>query len=272
MKLTFYGVRGSVPTPGQDTVRYGGNTTSILLENKASDFLILDAGTGIRNLGKDIQRYANDIYILLSHNHWDHIQGFPYFIPAYIPEKKINIIPGLTEEYEPKAILKQMKGSFFPINSKDLSANILITPIKSHSWKYKTFQISRTRMNHPGGGSAYKVITDERTIVYATDNELFPPYPVATTFEQWVQFCNKADYLIHDGQYLPEDYPFKRGWGHSQIQHALDLALQAHVKNLVLVSHDPDRTDEQIDKLQSDLNKGEFPFNIIFAYEGLTLI
>ena len=165
-----------------------------------------------------------------------------------------------------------MKGSFFPINSNELSATISITPIKNNSWKFKSFQISRCRMNHPGGGSAYKIIADDRSIVYATDNELFPPYPVATTFEQWAQFCNNADYLIHDGQYLPEDYPFKRGWGHSQIQHALDLAMQAQVKNLVLVSHDPDRTDEQIDKIQSELQQGEYPFNILFAYEGLTLI
>jgi phosphoribosyl 1,2-cyclic phosphodiesterase len=271
MKLTFYGVRGSVPTPGRSTMKYGGNTTSILLESDLQELLILDAGTGIRQLGLDIQNSEHEIYILLSHNHWDHIQGFPYFVPAYMPESQITIIPGLTDLEEPDAILQQMKGSFFPISAEDLSAKIKIKPIKENCWHHNSYQIERRKMNHPGGGSAYKILVDDTSIVYATDNELFPPYPVATAFEEWIAFAKQVDYLIHDGQYLPEDYPFKRGWGHSQIQHALDLALQAQVKNLVLVSHDPDRTDDQIDKLQAELSQSDYPFNIIFAYEGLTL-
>lgn len=271
MKLTFYGVRGSIPTPGKDTVKYGGNTTSILLESQQDDFLILDAGTGIRNLGSDLQNYPDDIYILLSHNHWDHIQGFPYFLPAFMSEKNITIIPGLTEKEEPKAILEQMNGSFFPINADNLAANIEIKPLSENQWQHKSFFIERKRMNHPGGGSAYKIVVDNKSIVYATDNELFPPYPVATTFEEWIAIANEVDYLIHDGQYLPDDYPFKRGWGHSQIQHALDLAVQAKVKNLIIVSHDPDRKDAEIDQLQSQLDNEGYPFKIVFAYEGLVL-
>ncbi|TMN86668.1 MBL fold metallo-hydrolase [Pseudoalteromonas phenolica] len=271
MEITFYGVRGSIPTPGPETIKYGGNTTSILVEDQVGNFLILDAGTGIRKLGIDIQGVKEEIYILLSHNHWDHIQGFPYFIPAYSEDSQITITPGDTDLDHPNAILDQMKGSFFPLSEYELSANIKITPQTKNDWDYKSFKIKRCKMNHPGGGSAYRICSDNKSLVYATDNELFPPYPVQTKFEEWVEFAKDVDYLIHDGQYLPDDYPFKRGWGHSQVQHALDLALQANVKNLILVSHDPDRTDEEIDNLKEELHLLDYPFKIIFAHEGLIL-
>ena len=271
MKISFFGVRGSLPTPGVSTTKYGGNTNCILVQSDCNDILILDSGTGIKRLGEAVKHLSDEFYILLSHNHWDHIQGFPFFSPAYMHGKTIIITPGLTEQNEPDAILKQMNGSFFPINAEQLSANIKVNQPCQDSWRYKAFNIQRCKLNHPGGGSAYKLFVDEKSIVYATDNELFPPYKESTSLLEWIKFADNADYLIHDGQYLSEDYPFKQGWGHSQLQHAIALAKKARVKNLVIISHDPDRTDVQIDSLQLQLKKQDLPFTITFAFEGLVI-
>ncbi|MBQ4835875.1 MBL fold metallo-hydrolase [Pseudoalteromonas luteoviolacea] len=271
MRLKFYGVRGSIPTPGPDTVEYGGNTVCVSLQSLADTHIILDSGTGIRLLGDELIKDTREIYILLSHNHWDHIQGFPFFVPAYMPNRDITIVPGVTEANAPDAILQQMGGSYFPVQADDLPAKVQVSKQANDSWWYKDILIERKAMNHPGGGSAYRLTVDGIKIVYAIDNELYPPNDPVTSFDQWIEFVRGVDYLIHDGQFIPSDYPLKMGWGHSQIKDALSLAVQGQVKNLVIISHDPARTDRDLDKIAVDIKQQGYDFKTIIAKEGLVI-
>jgi len=269
MQIKFYGVRGSIPTPGIHSQKYGGNTPCVLLTSDSGQRLILDAGTGLRLLGDELVGKTEAINLLLSHNHWDHIQGFPFFAPAYQQGRQINIFPGDTVTAQHSAILQQMQGEFFPVQASDLAASIKILPLPDQGFQLGDFQIWRCRLNHPGSGSAYKICADGRSLAYVTDNELLPPVASYTSFEQWIRFVQNVDVLIHDGQYLESDMPLKHGWGHSLVSQALDLAEQAAVGVLVLFSHDPCRTDEQLDQLFNSLQQHRV--NVTLASEGLVL-
>lgn len=269
MQIKFYGVRGSIPTPGADTQRYGGNTPCVLLTSQSGQRLILDSGTGIRLLGQELLADTTELVVLLSHNHWDHIQGFPFFSPAYQSGRAIRIIPGKTLGGEHDAILKQMCGEFFPVAPEQLASAIRITPMLDDHWQLGDFQIRRCQLNHPGSGSAYRITADGKTVAYVTDNELFPPEQELTSRAQWLEFVAGVDLLIHDGQYLEADMPHKLGWGHSLVSQAVVLANEAKVKKLAIFSHDPARTDQQLDLLAQQF-QGQQP-EVIMAQEGMEL-
>ncbi|MGB3726938.1 MAG: MBL fold metallo-hydrolase [Glaciecola sp.] len=249
MQVSFYGVRGSIPTPGLEFSKFGGNTacTHVLLSDGTD--IVLDAGTGIRALGKKLAQKQTPIHLLLSHNHWDHIQGFPFFAPIYQAKRKINVTPGQTDEHRPEAFLEQMAGSFFPVPSTAIAAEILINAPTQNQWNIGNATISRLLINHPGGGSCYSIVSDGKKVVYMTDNELYPPYKKNTDFLTFVEFAKNADLLIHDAQYIINDMPAKSGWGHSVAEEAIKLALAANAKRLALYSHDPERTDSMVDDI-----------------------
>lgn len=269
MQIKFYGVRGSIPTPGVDTQRYGGNTPCVLVTSSSGQQLILDSGTGIRVLGEELLAESTDLVLLLSHNHWDHIQGFPFFAPAYQAGRKIRIIPGQTLSSEDDSILKQMCGEFFPVAPEQLASSIQITPMPEDQWQLGDFHIQRCRLNHPGSGSAYRITADGQSLAYVTDNELFPPQQGQTSILDWLEFVRGVDLLLHDGQYLEADMPHKLGWGHSLISQAIALAKEARVKKLVIFSHDPARTDQQLDQLAAEFS-GQNPA-VEMAREGMEL-
>ncbi len=252
MQLTFYGVRGSIPTPGKEFVRYGGNTACVHVVLDDGTDIILDAGTGIRNLSREFMAKKDDIHILLSHNHWDHIQGFPFFAPIYQPERNIFITPGLTRPHQPNAVIEQMTGSLFPVHYDKLTSNIQIQPKGPdiQKWQIGSAVISRHPMNHPGGGSSYLIEADGKKLAYITDNELYPPYKKESDFLDWVEFAQEADLIIHDAQYMLSDMPAKSGWGHSVAEEAVKLAMASRAKRLALYSHDPMRTDDDIDAIE----------------------
>lgn len=272
MKVSFYGTRGSCPSPGKDTVKYGGNTACTLVESNDGRKLILDAGTGIRKLGDELIKQNDDIYLLVTHNHYDHIQGFPFFKPIYQQKRKIYIYPAITEPNEPQAIIEQMHGSYSPIASNMISADI---QFQMHDWSQQPllingFSVIRQPMNHPNGGMSYLISCDNKTVAYVTDNELNAPNFVVSK-AQCKNFVANVDLLIHDGQYTESDMPLKLGWGHSLISECLDLAIQGKVKNLAIYSHDPERTDSELDQLQEEINDISQAVNAFLSIEGQTI-
>lgn len=277
MQVTFYGVRGSIPTPGADFARYGGNTACVHIELADGTDIILDAGTGIRLLGQKLIAKTTPIYILLTHNHWDHIQGFPFFAPIYQKGRDIIIYPGQTNLPEYDQIIRQMQGSVFPVPASALlsSIDIRVLPAEQDSWQIGAATIERLPMNHPGKGSAYTVSAEGCRIAYITDNELYPPYKKETDFLSFVDFAREADLLIHDAQYMLSDMPAKSGWGHSVAEEAVKLAMASNSKRLALYSHDPERTDSDIDDIISHCNEyisaAESSLQLFAAAEGQCL-
>lgn len=277
MRLTFYGVRGSIPAPGPEFVKYGGNTACVHIELDDGTDIILDAGTGIKKLGQKMVNEDRDINILLTHNHWDHIQGFPFFAPIYQPGRNIFVTPGMTKFDEDDAVLQQMSGSYFPVHYQSLQSNIQLTPIPKgqNTWKIGSATISRHPMNHPGSGSSYVIEADGSKVAYITDNELYPPYRKETDFLQWVNFAMNADLIIHDAQYVVSDMPAKSGWGHSVAEEAVKLAMACRAKRIALYSHDHIRTDDDIEKIESHCNEvvsiAEADLNLFAAAEGLEI-
>jgi phosphoribosyl 1,2-cyclic phosphodiesterase len=254
MKITFYGVRGSIPTPGYNTAKYGGNTSCVYIELENGQDLILDAGTGIRLLGERLKLTDRPVNILLSHPHWDHIQGYPFFAPIYQPGRPIKVFTTLMNEKDQLfSLFDQMDGASFPVAAKDLpsKATCQLDDIQS-TVPEEIVRVTRRELNHPGRGSAYRIEEDGATCCYVTDNELVPPNEEATSYEEWIDFCRGVDVLIHDAQYQEEDMPHKHGWGHSLVSQVRQFAVDAEVRTLVMFHHDPDRTDNQIDFIQQD--------------------
>ena len=253
MKLTFYGVRGSIAAPGKDTVKYGGNTSCVLVEPDDEVVLIFDAGTGIRSLGQLLVSDSRDIYLLFSHHHWDHIQGLPFFRPIYQQGRKIRLLSNYLNAGDASSVLDQMTDSHFPVTGAQLQADIEVAPFNDQgSIMIGDTKVSTMPLNHPGGGSGYKIETAHGRLVYITDNELFPPNEVATSYAGWVNFAQGVDLLIHDAMFVDDELSKVHGWGHSLISQALQLALDAGVKRLLLFHHDPSRSDAQLDAILAD--------------------
>jgi len=271
MKIEFYGVRGSMPTPGENTVVYGGNTSCVYLELSNGNNVILDSGTGIAKLSAKFKSYKRPIHLLVTHNHWDHIQGFPYFAPIYNEKTTIEIITGITDSNDTDMILKQMSGSNHPIKYDQLPSSITLNTQLAHQKEFPLngFNVTTQALNHPDGGTAYCLSGDNQTVAYVTDNELKPPYAESSTWEEWVEFIKGADVLIHDAQYTNKDLPLKHGWGHSTYEQVAELAMQANVKKLFIISHDPSATDTELEEHEKELqHKLKNTLSITWAKEG----
>jgi len=260
--VKFWGTRGSIPTPASWTRVYGGNTSCIEVRIDDTIF-ICDAGSGIRELGKDLltrHPAPKDLHLLLTHFHWDHIQGFPFFAPAYRPNMKIHVYGKQDKDDSPYRLLSgQMTSSYFPVSFRDLGGSVMADYLQDGKKVINGVSVSTFALNHPGGCFAYCLAKDGRKIVYATDNELeiqpgdvFPDLedtgPLRQMPEKLVEFVQGADLFICDAQFDEEAYSSKKTWGHSSCFSATDLAIRAKVKNLALFHHDPEDTDSFIDQ------------------------
>jgi phosphoribosyl 1,2-cyclic phosphodiesterase len=278
MIVTFYGVRGSAATPGPLTVKYGGNTSCVHIKLKNGNDLILDAGSGLRLLGRKLAMKSSPIDILLSHCHWDHIQGYPFFDPIYQPDRVINVYVNVESGRKMlNSLMVQMDGMHFPVRAEDLPSFAMpkFKGVESELYERDGIQVVRKPLNHPGGGVAYRIEDGGVRCAYVTDNELDPPGKPATRYEQWVNYLHGVDLLIHDAQYTQDDMPHKHGWGHSLISQVRQLATDAEVGTLVMFHHDPDRTDAELDEIQIEndryLKSMRVPTRCICAADGMQI-
>ena len=257
MLVRFWGVRGSCPAPGAHTVKYGGNTPCISVELSPSETLIIDAGTGLRELGDEkyagkTESESHTYFILLSHLHWDHIHGIPLFAGFMDARARIEFISDKKSSWGRK-VMDLFGGDHFPLSVDDLRATVVHREDSPAAVLAPYFDnVKRIRLNHPGLCYGYRLTKGDKSIVYMTDNEVMSmPEPV-TSRDALVSFCRNTDYLIHDAQFTAVDLPEKCGWGHSETSEVCRLAADANVGTLVLFHHDPNRSDDDIDRLVED--------------------
>lgn len=268
----FWGVRGSIPTPGSETAFYGGNTSCVEFRY-GSEIIVLDSGTGIRPLGasliQEFQQEPIDLTVLISHTHWDHIQGFPFFEPAYNPRNRIRVLGYEGSSQDLKATLTgQMESPYFPIGMKEMPGNIEIEELTQLQFYLGEVEVKTHFLNHPGVCVGYRLNTPAASIAYIPDNELFTRRAYltkkSTSFEKFehsfdyaenqesklAQFIKDVDALIIDSQYDVEEYKTHLGWGHGCLDDVVELAIRANVKQLFLFHHDPSHNDLRIQSME----------------------
>jgi len=291
MKVKFWGVRGSYPTPGAGTVKYGGNTPSVEIQ-AGNRTIILDAGTGIIPLGRELARTkrAGELLLLFSHLHHDHTQGFPFFVPAYIPSTKLHIYgPDGTHESMKNVLERNQSSETFPLGLRDMASNKDIQAVRESQvivWDEAGVRVAESvaglsdeavviRIHksyaHPGSVFVYRIMWRGKSVVYATDTEGY-----VGTDKRLVKFAKDTDVLIHDAQYLDEHYwgqmeglPSTQGYGHSTVTMATEVAASAQTGQLVLFHHDPSYTDDMLAGMEQKA-KSLFA-NSVAAYEGLEI-
>ena len=271
MRIKFWGCRGSIPVPDGRMIKYGGNTTCVEIE-VGGKTIIIDAGTGIRKLGEDLEKRAiSEVFLFITHSHWDHIQGFPFFKPIYESDMKINVC-GSTKSYRQlKDILsQQMSYEFFPVRFSELKSDISFMEIGESAEKLDGIRIKTIHTNHTVYTMGIRIESNGSSFVFITDNELKKDDP-ETGWEEFVQFCSGATYLVHDAQFTEKEYKKRAGWGHSSFEQVVELAKEAGVLNLGFFHHDPDRMDSELDRIGeefiSDCRKKKCGFNVFVMKE-----
>ncbi|MHC4778306.1 MAG: MBL fold metallo-hydrolase [Planctomycetota bacterium] len=272
MRLVFWGTRGSIPTPGPTTVKYGGNTPCVEVQ-AGGRRAVIDAGTGFRTLGESIRlsgETAPEIHLLISHSHWDHIQGFPFFAPVLNPKAKIFVYgcQGTGNRLE-KVLGMQMDDDYFPLSFRELTAEIRFVEIVKNPFQVGELTVESIFLNHPGLALGFNLTHDGKKICYCSDTEPFRDLlqreevqeserigPYAESLDRKiVEFAKGAEVLIIDGMYTDEEYKTRLGWGHSSISDAVKVGMSAGVKRMFLFHHAPLHTDEFIDEMVSEGRK-----------------
>ncbi len=296
MKARFWGTRGSIPTPGRDTVRYGGNTPCVEVRLHNNNLVIFDAGTGIRGLGDAIMATGESIeaYLAISHPHWDHIQGFPFFKPVFISGNEFTIIGAQSRSITLRQMVAyQMDKIYFPVQLNELKAKINFHPIREESIPVFDATLTAIYVNHPAFALGFRLTVGSHTLVYISDNEPFDR-EVARSLknvdkvvvgkylevhgdpnQRIFDFARGADVLIHDTTYTPEEYVNHVGWGHSHYLFSLKMADEARVKKLVLFHHDQTHNDDKVDEIHQkclkEIKTRNYHFECVAAAEGMVL-
>lgn len=280
MRVRIWGCRGSIPVPGPETQKYGGNTACIELEFDSSRRFFIDAGTGIRNLGNELlkQGFVDEINLFISHTHWDHIIGFPFFTPIYLAKTKLRIYGPVHYEKNLKDVFSiLMDYSYFPISAAQLAADVEYIDLREQTIELNDVKITTKYLNHPVLNLGYRFEYNGEVFVYTGDHE--PYYNVFGTnlseeeldeIEETVkiqnagvvEFVKNADIFVADATYTDEEYESHRGWGHSSISHIVELSQQANVKHTIFTHHDPTHSDEFIDNLAKRFADTTFEFAV----------
>lgn len=253
--MRFWGVRGTLPVSGKNTLKYGGNTSCVTLEFPRNQFFVFDCGSGIKNVGdwlKEQRRRRVNFKIFISHPHWDHINSFPFFGPLYAQGNEVEVLGANQGDITMRQIVSaQMEGVYFPIRLSEFASRVYFHDLEEEALEVSGISVKTKLLSHPGKCLGYRVDYNGRSICYVTDNEMYvetsdfydPHYE-----KRLAEFVDGADALITDTTYTDEEYKTKEGWGHSCVSKVVNLADMAGVKNLYLFHHDPDQTDDDIDR------------------------
>ena len=279
MRVQFYGTRGSLATPGEATVRYGGNTSCVAVRSDSGTLILLDIGTGAAVLGRELMAGGGRLsgHILIGHTHWDHIQGLPFFAPLFVPGNEWHIYAprGLRQTVH-DTLAGQMQHTYFPVDLDQLGATIHYHDLIEGDLQIEDIAVRAQYLNHPALTLGYRLEVDGASMVYATDHEPHSrplaehPGRIEGQDRRHADFLSQADLVIHDAQYLASEYATKVGWGHSTIEYAIAVARFAGARRLALTHHDPQRTDAALDALLADIHAGDqgSALEIFAAAEG----
>lgn len=269
MELKFWGVRGSIPTPAPENLGFGGNTTCLELRLADDSIIVLDGGTGARKFGLSLlERFPGkrlDVTFFMTHFHWDHIQGIPFFAPLYSPANHVTFHSSKPPEETREILEGQMTNPYFPVQFELLAAKREFVRIADQPLRASGLSVHAFPLNHPQGASGFRLESQGAVVVHACDHEHGDPALDRTLREN----AEGADVLVYDAQFTPEEYPAKRGWGHSTWMEAVQVARDAKVKQLVLAHHDPSHSD---DFLRGVLVQASAHFdNVVIAQEGRSI-
>ena len=250
MKIKYYGVRGSIPVNGKDTVKYGGNTTCVMVED-GNTTLVIDAGTGLRDFGRDLMKKGptgHKVHLIFTHYHWDHIMGFPFFTPAYIGGNEVAVYGETKYNMTVQDVLKKQQQFInFPVELSGMMAKFDFNEVSSgQELSIGGLKVKLLKVNHPAGTLALRITSKSGTFVVATDYEHF-----SVPDNKLIDFAKDANILMYDAQFTPEEYPKFVGWGHSTYDEGIKVAQLAGVKELHLCHHAPEHTDKDIDDIQA---------------------
>jgi len=251
MVIRCWGARGSIPVSGAEYLKYGGDTTCLEIITTDGDTIVVDAGSGIRKLGtKLLKSDQKNINIVFTHAHWDHLLGFPFFKPVYVRGTTLRLFGCPFAQASIKNLLSStMSPPYFPVKLEDLKADIIYYGACSGPFDIGSVHVTPILLSHPNQGIGYKFVEDGKSFVFLTDNELTFRHPGGLRFEEYVDFCSKAEVLIHDAEYTREEYRTTKGWGHSVYDDALKLARDARVGLFGLFHHNQERTDDALDEI-----------------------
>ncbi len=251
MIISCWGSRGSIPVSGGDYIKYGGDTTCLEIRTRSDDIIIVDAGTGIRRLGNQLIKEGRYKYnFLLTHAHWDHLMGFPFFKPLFLEHPEIRMHRGpFHKRFMEGMFSKVMAPPNFPVRYSDLKAKIVYQEGNRGRFEIGSVTVVPIHISHPNTGNGYKFIEDGKSFVFLTDNELGFVHPGGLPAVDYLEFCQGADLLLHDAEYTPQEYKLLIEWGHSSYMDVLEMAFRAGVKRLGLFHLNQERTDQEVDEM-----------------------